>query len=124
MAISDRASLTNIAELGVEFGLLADAMTLFGNTKAKIDLCVLQLNDSVMGIYLFVLPKHHCRSAMTLPKKGAKGLYRAHSSLNLNAGAGFITARVGNVMTMLGLEIKPGYLKIDIDADGEIIGLG
>ncbi|MGL5669273.1 MAG: formate--tetrahydrofolate ligase [Shewanella sp.] len=44
--------------------------------------------------------------------------------LVLNAGAGFITALVGNVMTMPGLGLVPGYLKIDIAADGEIIGLG
>lgn len=45
-------------------------------------------------------------------------------ALVLNAGAGFITALVGNVMTMPGLGIKPGYLKIDIDGAGEIVGLG
>lgn len=44
--------------------------------------------------------------------------------LVLHAGAGFITALVGNVMTMPGLGLKPGYLKIDIDAKGEIVGLG
>lgn len=44
--------------------------------------------------------------------------------LVLHAGAGFITALVGNVMTMPGLGLKPGYLKIDIDAQGEIVGLG
>ncbi|MGL6121621.1 MAG: formate--tetrahydrofolate ligase [Shewanella sp.] len=45
-------------------------------------------------------------------------------SLNLHAGAGFITALVGNVMTMPGLGLKPGYLNIDIDEQGEIVGLG
>lgn len=45
-------------------------------------------------------------------------------ALVLNAGAGFVTALVGNVMTMPGLGIKPGYLKIDIEEAGEIIGLG
>lgn len=44
-------------------------------------------------------------------------------SLRLNAGAGFITALVGKVMTMPGLGIKPSYLNIDIDNQGEIIGL-
>ncbi|MCL1094116.1 formate--tetrahydrofolate ligase [Shewanella kaireitica] len=45
------------------------------------------------------------------------------NELRLNAGAGFITALVGKVMTMPGLGVKPGYLNIDIDADDEIIGL-
>ncbi|PKH07971.1 formate--tetrahydrofolate ligase [Moritella sp. Urea-trap-13] len=45
------------------------------------------------------------------------------SELRLNAGAGFITALVGKVMTMPGLNIKPNYHNIDIDDAGNIIGL-
>ncbi|PKG74905.1 formate--tetrahydrofolate ligase [Shewanella sp. GutCb] len=45
------------------------------------------------------------------------------NELRLNAGAGFITALVGKVMTMPGLGIRPGYLNIDIDSNDEIIGL-
>lgn len=45
------------------------------------------------------------------------------SELKLNAGAGFITALVGKVMTMPGLGIRPGYLNIDINQDDEIVGL-
>ncbi|KFZ36821.1 formate--tetrahydrofolate ligase [Shewanella mangrovi] len=42
--------------------------------------------------------------------------------LKLNAGAGFVTAFAGNIMTMPGLGIKPGYLKLDIDDNGDIQG--
>ncbi len=45
------------------------------------------------------------------------------AELRLNAGAGFITALVGKVMTMPGLGVKPGYLGIDIDDEGNIQGL-
>ncbi|MFQ6371577.1 formate--tetrahydrofolate ligase [Shewanella sp. YIC-542] len=45
------------------------------------------------------------------------------NELKLNAGAGFVTALAGNVMTMPGLGLKPGYLHIDIDADGNVCGL-
>ncbi|MDX2319597.1 MAG: formate--tetrahydrofolate ligase [Moritella sp.] len=45
------------------------------------------------------------------------------TELRLNAGAGFITALVGKVMTMPGLNIKPNYRNIDIDDAGNIIGL-
>lgn len=45
------------------------------------------------------------------------------TELRLNAGAGFITALVGQVMTMPGLNIKPNYRNIDIDDTGNIIGL-
>lgn len=56
--------------------------------------------------------------------KGApKGFELPISELKLNAGAGFITALVGKVMTMPGLGIKPGYLNIDINEHDEIVGL-
>ncbi|MGS0825194.1 formate--tetrahydrofolate ligase [Shewanella sp. 0m-8] len=45
------------------------------------------------------------------------------TELRLNAGAGFVTAFVGQVMTMPGLGVKPGYLNVDINDAGEIIGL-
>ncbi|MGL4927932.1 MAG: formate--tetrahydrofolate ligase [Plesiomonas shigelloides] len=44
--------------------------------------------------------------------------------LNLCAGAGFVYALCGNVLTMPGLPEHPAYLGIDITADGTIVGLG
>ena len=43
--------------------------------------------------------------------------------VRISAGAGFIVALLGDVMTMPGLPKKPAALQIDIDADGNIIGL-
>ncbi|MCZ0718002.1 formate--tetrahydrofolate ligase [Aerococcus kribbianus] len=43
--------------------------------------------------------------------------------LKVSAGAGFIVALTGNVMTMPGLPKVPAAEKIDIDADGNITGL-
>ena len=43
--------------------------------------------------------------------------------LRLCAGAGFIYVLTGNVLTMPGLPEKPGYLNIDIDDEGNLIGL-
>ena len=45
------------------------------------------------------------------------------TEFRLNAGAGFITALVGKVVTMPGLGLFPSYLNIDIDDKGQIIGL-
>ncbi|MBV7316192.1 formate--tetrahydrofolate ligase [Shewanella sp. NIFS-20-20] len=45
------------------------------------------------------------------------------TELRLHAGAGFITVLTGNVMTMPGLGLRPAYLHIDIDSQGEIQGL-
>lgn len=43
--------------------------------------------------------------------------------LKLCAGAGFIYALCGNVMTMPGLPEKPAFMEMDIDEDGNINGL-
>lgn len=45
------------------------------------------------------------------------------SNIKIAAGAGFIVAYTGTVMTMPGLPKKPAYEKIDVDSDGKIIGL-
>lgn len=43
--------------------------------------------------------------------------------LKLSAGAGFVVALTGNIMTMPGLPKKPAALNIDCDNDGNITGL-
>ncbi|EAR57001.1 putative formate-tetrahydrofolate ligase [Photobacterium sp. SKA34] len=56
--------------------------------------------------------------------KGApKGFTVPVRELKLCAGAGFIYALCGNVMTMPGLPEKPAFMNLDIDESGNIIGL-
>ncbi|USD44027.1 formate--tetrahydrofolate ligase [Vibrio sp. SCSIO 43135] len=43
--------------------------------------------------------------------------------LKLCAGAGFVYALCGNVMTMPGLPEKPAFMNLDLDDEGNIIGL-
>jgi formate--tetrahydrofolate ligase len=43
--------------------------------------------------------------------------------VHLSAGAGFITPLLGEMRTMPGLPSRPGGERIDIDADGNIVGL-
>ena len=43
--------------------------------------------------------------------------------VRLSAGAGFLVAITGEIMTMPGLPKKPAALNIDVDADGKITGL-
>ncbi|WP_428774848.1 formate--tetrahydrofolate ligase [Vibrio sp.] len=43
--------------------------------------------------------------------------------LKLCAGAGFIYALCGNVMTMPGLPDKPAFMNLDLDDEGNILGL-
>ena len=44
-------------------------------------------------------------------------------SLKVSAGAGFIVAYTGDIMTMPGLPKKPAAVGIDVDANGKITGL-
>ncbi|WP_281646806.1 formate--tetrahydrofolate ligase [Parendozoicomonas sp. Alg238-R29] len=43
--------------------------------------------------------------------------------VRLSAGAGFVYALCGTIMTMPGLGSLPGYMKIDIDRNGDIVNL-
>jgi formate--tetrahydrofolate ligase len=43
--------------------------------------------------------------------------------VRLSAGAGFITPILGDMRTMPGLNSRPGGERIDIDADGNVVGL-
>ena len=43
--------------------------------------------------------------------------------VRLSAGAGFVTPLAGDMRTMPGLPSRPGGENIDIDADGEVVGL-
>ena len=43
--------------------------------------------------------------------------------LRISAGAGFIVALTGNILTMPGLPKKPAAENMDIDNDGKITGL-
>lgn len=52
-----------------------------------------------------------------------KGFRITVRNLRLSAGAGFIVALTGDIMTMPGLPKAPAALKIDIQADGKIEGL-
>lgn len=44
-------------------------------------------------------------------------------NLRVSAGAGFIVALAGNIMTMPGLPKRPAAEQIDIDEHGKITGL-
>lgn len=43
--------------------------------------------------------------------------------VRLSAGAGFVVAIMGSIMTMPGLPKKPAAESIDVDAEGRITGL-
>lgn len=52
-----------------------------------------------------------------------KGFTLTVRDVRLSAGAGFIVALTGNIMTMPGLPKQPAAYKIDVDDDGNVSGL-
>ena len=44
-------------------------------------------------------------------------------NVKVSAGAGFVVVLTGDIMTMPGLPKVPAAEKIDIDAEGKIVGL-
>jgi formate--tetrahydrofolate ligase len=45
------------------------------------------------------------------------------SDVSISAGAGFVVCLAGDIMTMPGLPSKPNALSIDVDRNGDIVGL-
>ena len=69
-------------------------------------------------------PRPSTRSATTPRSRAGRPASRVPiREVRLSAGAGFITPLCGEMRTMPGLPSKPGGEKIDIDADGNIVGL-
>ncbi|MBQ6785749.1 MAG: formate--tetrahydrofolate ligase, partial [Clostridia bacterium] len=57
-------------------------------------------------------------------KKGApKGFRISVRNLKVSAGAGFVVALTGDIMTMPGLPKVPAAERIDVDENGVITGL-
>ena len=52
-----------------------------------------------------------------------KGFAITVRDVRLSAGAGFIVALTGDIMTMPGLPKAPAACSIDLKEDGEIVGL-
>ena len=51
------------------------------------------------------------------------GCYPGLRDVRLSAGAGFVVAYTGDIMTMPGLPKKPAAYNIDCDNEGNIYGL-
>ncbi|MFT5234977.1 MAG: formate--tetrahydrofolate ligase [Shewanella sp.] len=114
--ISIEAKLLTIAESG--YG--AKGVTL--STEAKEQLA--QIKSIGLAHLAVCIAKTPLSISHDPAIKGVpKGFELPITQLKINAGAGFITALVGKVMTMPGLGIRPSYLNIDINDQDEIVGL-
>ncbi|MBM4155619.1 MAG: formate--tetrahydrofolate ligase [Lentisphaerae bacterium] len=70
------------------------------------------------------MAKTHLSISHDASLKGApEGFVFPVREVRLSAGAGFVYVLAGTISTMPGFGSKPGYLKLDIDRRGEIVGL-
>ena len=65
----------------------------------------------------------YCFSADPDRRGAATGFKLPVTSVRLSAGAGFVVALTGEIMTMPGLPRVPAAEHIDVDDSGEIVGL-
>ena len=70
------------------------------------------------------MAKSHLSLSHDPEKKGRPtGWVLPVRDVRLSAGAGFLYALCGDIMTMPGLPSRPAGEQVDIDAEGNIVGL-
>ena len=67
--------------------------------------------------------KYEIHCICTVKCNGKTGVEITVRDIYVSAGAGFIVALTGSIMTMPGLSKAPAAYGIDVDDDGNIIGL-
>ncbi len=83
-----------------------------------------QLKDLGFGGLPICMAKTQFSFSDDAAKLGApRGFKITVRDLKVNAGAGFLVAKTGDIMTMPGLPKGPAAEKIDVDENGRISGL-
>jgi formyltetrahydrofolate synthetase len=101
-------------------GLRADGIELTPTAKRALKL----YEDLGMGNLPVCMAKTQYSLSHDANLKGRpSGFTVPIRDIRLSAGAGFITPLVGEMRTMPGLPSRPGGENIDIDGDGNIVGL-
>ena len=98
----------------------ADGVVLAGDAKKQ----AAQLTELGFDKMPICMAKTQFSFSDDQSKLGApRGFKITVREIKVNAGAGFLVAKTGNIMTMPGLPKVPASERIDIDANGKITGL-
>ena len=98
----------------------ADGVVLAGDAKKQAK----QLAELGFANLPICMAKTQFSFSDDASKLGApRGFKITVREIKVNAGAGFLVAKTGNIMTMPGLPKVPASERIDIDANGKITGL-
>jgi formate--tetrahydrofolate ligase len=94
------------------------------SADAKIRAQIKKLQDDGYGHYPVCVAKTQMSFSTDPSLKGAPSGHIVNiREVRLAAGAEFVVMICGDIMTMPGLPKEPAALRIDIDADGNVIGL-
>ena len=98
----------------------ADGVTYSEEAKQSIE----RLEELGMGELPVCMAKNQYSLSDDPKKLGRPSGFQVHiREVYVSAGAGFVVAITGTIMTMPGLSKKPAAEGIDIDGDGKIVGL-
>ena len=104
------------------------ATTLYGADDVRFSPKAVKELERIKALGLTGLPVNIAKTPMSLShdpqKKGVpKDFIVPIEGFRIATGAGFITAFAGNIQTMPGLPRRPAALGIDVDGQGNILGL-
>ncbi len=115
LEIAHRVNLKPIAAIAHDLGIDDDELELYGRHKAKIALSVM---ERLAGA------KTHLSISHDPNLKGRPHGFRVPiRDVRASMGAGFLYPILGDMRTMPGLPSEPNTWKIDLDDDGNVIGL-
>ncbi|MBI1394998.1 MAG: formate--tetrahydrofolate ligase [Betaproteobacteria bacterium] len=91
---------------------------------AKVQSQIQRLQDDGYGTYPVCIAKTQYSFSTDPQARGAPSGHTVHvREVRLSAGAEFVVAICGDIMTMPGLPKLPAATKIDLSSDGKILGL-
>ena len=115
-------------EAGIEEKISAIAKRIYGGEGAIFTLAARKQIENLERLGFKNLPVCVAKTQYSFSDNPAllgapKGFYITVKSVKVSAGAGFIVALTGDIMTMPGLPKVPAAEKIDVDENGVITGL-
>ncbi len=115
-------------EAGIEEKISAIAKRIYGGEGAIFTLAAKKQIENLERLGFKNLPVCVAKTQYSFSDNPAllgapKGFYITVKSVKVSAGAGFIVALTGDIMTMPGLPKVPAAEKIDVDENGVITGL-
>ena len=124
----NKFDFTYPTEMGIEEKIEEIARRVYRTEKVRFDLKaerqIKKLEEEGYGNLPVCMAKTQFSFSDDPALLGAPRGFRIHvTEVRVNAGAGFVVAKTGDIMTMPGLPKVPSAEKIDVDNDGRITGL-